>query len=440
MSETDTVSVVPLCHISEWMPDHGTYPSPMDGKRKIQFRRPDEYILQDITGRSGRARSRAHTEKYNAVMRAGPRKELSMDPANTNACIISTGGLCPGLNSVIEELVRTLKITYGAQKVYGIRYGFAGFDPSQPPLELTPESVLNIHQKGGTMLGTCRGGFDEAKIIAFLKERAITQVYVMGGDGSHRAALRIHDLCVENRLGTVVVGIPKTIDNDIPFFDKTFGFDTAVEVASGIIDGAFVEASSVKNGVGIIKLMGRDSGFVVRNAALSNNVVNACLIPEVDFEIEGPNGLLTWLTEHLAEHGQAVILISEAAGQKHVPATGKDATGHNVYEDVGKWLKKTIEAHWKATNSSGKVFLMDPSYSIRSVPANTGDNALCIQLAQSAVHTAYAGYSGVTVGQFHGLFAVLPISIVTAGRRQVNVEGSVWQTVAQRLAFSPSLM
>lgn len=438
MSAAPSVMPVPLTHMKEWLPDLPLYPNPMSLKRNQQYRRDMEYILENIIGNADsdlQSRERIHSN-CNAIHRAGPRKEVFFGPG-TNACIVNTGGLCPGLNSVIEEVVHTLGI-YNVQKIYGIRYGFRGFDPDQyEPMMLTPQSVQNIHQQGGTILGTCRGNFNEPVIMAFLKEHNIGQLYVIGGDGSHRAALRLHDLCREQKMHIVVVGIPKTIDNDILYFDKTFGFDTAVEEASRVIDCAYSEARSVQNGVGLVKLMGRDSGFVARNAALSNNCVDACLIPEVLFELDGPEGLLCWLQEHLEKQRCAIIVICEAAGQQYVPVIGKDSTGHNIYEDTGKWLKKRIEAHWQTLKTEGKVFLIDPSYMIRSVPANTGDNMLCIQLAQSAVHTAFSGYSGVTVGRYHDLFGVLPIEMVVAKTRKVNPKGSLWQTLKSRLSFYP---
>jgi 6-phosphofructokinase 1 len=411
----------------------------MSTLRNQQYRNNSEFILQNVSGNNDPSlQSRQKLEEYDAILRAGPRKSIAFNPRTVNVCIVNTGGLCPGLNSVIEELVRTLCLSYQVNTVYGMRYGFRGFDPAEvEPMILTPANTVNIHQKGGTILGTCRGHFDDNKIRTFLQERQVKMVFVIGGDGSHRAAMKIHTICKEAKMECVVVGIPKTIDNDILYFDKTFGFDTAVQVASQVIDCAFTEASSVKNGVGLVKLMGRDSGFVARNAALSNNVVDACLIPEIPFEVHGDGGFLEWLLAHLERCQHAVVVISEAAAQEHVPVTGKDSTGHNVYEDTGKWLKKTIEAHWKATETEGKVFLIDPSYLIRSVPANSGDNMLCIQLAQAAVHTAFSGYSGVTVGKFHDLFGIMPINMVVAGSRKVNPKGSLWQTVKSRLAFYP---
>eukprot|EP00667_Euglena_gracilis_P006890 EG_transcript_6957 len=466
----DQTAAVPLPHLRDWLAETPTYPNPLSEKRNQQYRNEGEYILETIIGHAETSlQSREKIKKnYNAIYRAGPRRDVYFN-VDTNACIVNTGGLCPGLNSVIEELVHTLD-TYNAGNIYGIRYGFRGFNTAEyQPLLLTPHSVLNIHQRGGTILGTCRGSFNENLILDFIREYSIGQMYVIGGDGSHRAALRIHDLLREHKLRCVVVGIPKTIDNDILYFDKTFGFDTAVEVASKVIDCSFVEASSVKNGVGLVKVMGRDSGFVARNAALSNNVVDACLIPEVPFEVNGEGGLLKWLDGHLAVKHCAVIVVSEAAGQQFVPVLDKDATGHgearprqscrsqpgpevarswllgpwaaganiNVYEDSGKWLKKTIEGHWQTTGQEGKVFLIDPSYMLRSVPANTGDNMLCIQLAQAAVHTAFSGYSGVTVGRYHDLYGVMPIEMVVAGLRKVNPKGSLWQTLKARLAFYP---
>jgi len=437
-------TVVPVARLQDKFPELPEYDNPMTYHSGAEFRSEGELIHQTITENAhNKDPSRHKFDEYDAVLRAGPKEKICFDPPTVNAAIVTTGGLCPGLNSVIEEVVRCMKVNYGAGTIYGIRYGFRGFGGDEyEPLELTTLNTLNIHIKGGTILGTCRGHFNEDNIMGFIESKSISQVYVIGGDGSHRAALKINSLCEAKGTRCAVIGIPKTIDNDIPFFDKTFGFDTAVMEAAKYIDCAFTEASSVVNGVGLVKLMGRDAGFVCRNAALSSNVVNACLIPEIPFQLDGPDGLLQWLTDHLKANQNAVILMAESAGQDHMPIQGKDATGHNVYGDVGKWMKQTIEDHWKATGSEGKVFLFDPSYSIRSVPANSGDNALCIQLAQAAVHAAFAGYTGATVGMFHGLFAVLPIEKVVgngAKPRRVKPNGTLWQAAAMRLSFHPYL-
>ena len=433
----ESVSIVPLPHITDWLPETPTYPNPMRSYRMLRYRKPDEAIRQRVVVHAD-VISRPLIRGYDAVLRAGPRETTYFDSAEVVACVVCTGGLCPGLNSVIEELVHNLHATYGVRQVLGIRYGFRGFDPAESaPLPLTPESVRNIHTKGGTVLGTGRGHFDPDVILDFVKANRVNMVFVLGGDGSHRAALKIHETCRDAALRTVVVGIPKTVDNDLLYIDKTFGFDTAVGRACGVIDCAYAEASSVRNGVGLVKLMGRDAGLVAQDAALSNNVVDACLIPEIPFRLTGDGGFLPWLDAHLAEHQHAVVVISEAAAQQHVPVLGKDPTGHNVYEDTGKWMKGLIEAHWAEAGSEGKVFLIDPSYTIRSVPATAADNQMCISLAQAAVHTAFSGYSGVTVGLFHGLDGVLPIDVVVRGNRQVNPNGTAWQTLESRLSFDP---
>ena len=220
---------------------------------------PHECILANIRRGPGKS---AVTR---AFVRAGPRKELHFNPKTVNAAIVTCGGLCPGLNNVIREITRSLFYLYGIQgKCYGILGGYHGFyDPATPPVELTPESVLHIHNQGGTILGSSRGGFDIDKIVDFIKKKNIRQLYVIGGDGTHRGAFKIHETCMEKGLHVAVAGIPKTIDNDVDYIDRSFGFITSVESAQAAISAAKTEAMcNLPNGIGIVKLMGRSSGYI----------------------------------------------------------------------------------------------------------------------------------------------------------------------------------
>eukprot|EP00996_Jenningsia_fusiforme_P000061 NODE_1027_length_1753_cov_54.685446_g906_i0.p1 GENE.NODE_1027_length_1753_cov_54.685446_g906_i0~~NODE_1027_length_1753_cov_54.685446_g906_i0.p1 ORF type:complete len:447 (-),score=79.34 NODE_1027_length_1753_cov_54.685446_g906_i0:326-1666(-) len=428
--------VVPISNLREWIPNAAEIPNPMGKTPGVVFVRDDECIRQDVTGHAAQ-HSRARVKDFDAFVRAGPRPTIAFVPEYTNACVVTTGGLCPGLNTVIEELVTTFCTTYGGGKVFGLQYGFRGFDTANyPPVILNADNVRDIHTQGGSFLGSGRGKYDEQQMMGFIREHKIGHVYMIGGDGSHRAARDLHNALRAKQIPTVVVAIPKTIDNDILYFDKTFGFDSAVEAANRVVQCAYVEAKCMENGVGLVKLMGRESGFVARNTALSSNMVDACLIPEVPLNLYGEkNGLLTWLKEHLKTQRCAVIVMAESAGQDLMPSTELDSTGHKVYQDVGQWLKGQIEKDFKKSGLEGKVFYIDPSYMIRSVPANTSDNMMCIQLAQAAVHTAFSGFSGVTVGQLYSHFAILPIDVAVASTKKVHPRGSLWQKVIARSSF-----
>ena len=150
-----------------------------------------------------------------AFLRAGPRATLHFDPPMVNAAIVTCGGLCPGLNNVIRELTHALHYLYGVNQVWGVRGGYHGFhesgDPDFEPVLLTPERVEDIHHEGGTVLRSSRGGFDLDKILEFLAKRNIQQLYVIGGDGTHRGAYAIHQACLEQDINCAVAGIPKTV-------------------------------------------------------------------------------------------------------------------------------------------------------------------------------------------------------------------------------------
>ena len=365
--------------------------------------------------------------------RAGPHEKIYHDPSWTRVGILTAGGLCPGLNNVIKGLVEILTFDYGIKTIYGIRYGYAGLTPrgGQEPLLLNTDEVDTIHEIGGTILGSSRGQQPTEDIVDTLVRMNINVLFCIGGDGSLRCARDIAEMCLARHLSISVVGVPKTIDNDLQFVGPSFGFETAVAEATNVVRSAHVEAKGTMNGVGLVKLMGRDSGFITAYAALANPVVNFCLIPEVDFELEGPNGLLSALERRFASgKTHTVIVVAEGAGQKLMDGeAGTDASGNVLKKDIGEFLKQKISAHFKAKGIPSSVKYFDPSYMIRSVPARGTDAIRCYTLARNAVHAAMAGRTNCVVGTVGENFTLVPIRLATIERQQVPLDGDLWRSV-----------
>ncbi|HIU17180.1 MAG TPA: ATP-dependent 6-phosphofructokinase [Candidatus Avidesulfovibrio excrementigallinarum] len=365
---------------------------------------------------------------------AGPRRKLYFDPGKTKCAIVTCGGLCPGLNDVIRAIVLEAHYAYGAPSVLGIRYGLEGFIPEyrHNVMELTPQVVEHIHQFGGTVLGSSRGPQDFAAIVDALERMNISILFVIGGDGSMKAAQAIHDEVSRRNIRIAVVGIPKTIDNDINFVPQSFGFDTAVDKATEAISSAHVEATGTFNGIGLVKLMGRESGFIAAQAALALRDVNFVLVPEAPFELEGPRGLLAAIKRRLEERGHAVILTAEGAGQHLLQSSGQhDASGNLVLGDIGEFLCKRITEYLKAEKIRFSLKYIDPSYLIRSVPANPNDRVYCGFLGQYAVHAAMAGRTGMVVSKIMDRYVHVPLDLVTRKRRTMNVHSGLWRSVLE---------
>ncbi|RFC41797.1 MAG: 6-phosphofructokinase 1 [Verrucomicrobia bacterium] len=365
---------------------------------------------------------------------AGPRENLFFDPTKTTAAIVTCGGLCPGLNDIIRGIVTQCHNRYGISRVFGFRYGYQGLIARHgfTPMVLRPESVAQIHNFGGSILGNSRGHQDIGEMVDLLEEMKVDIFFVVGGDGTLRGASAIAAECSKRGLKKAVVGIPKTIDNDIMYLDKSFGFETAFAMAVQAVRSTYVESTGSLNGIGVLKLMGRDSGFIACYAALAGSNVDFVLIPEVNFELEGSGGLLEALHYRVAKRRSAVVVVSEGAGQHLLPpAEAKDASGNVVYGDIGAFLRDRITASFKERRVSTSVKYIDPSYLIRSVPANAQDNVYCSQLAQHAVHAAMAGKTSMLVGRWHGAFVHLPLDMVTHGRRKVDPQGELWNSVLE---------
>ena len=373
---------------------------------------------------------------------AGPREKIFFNPAKVSAGIVTCGGLCPGLNDIIRGVVTQLHYRYGVTNAFGFRYGYEGLVPryGHTPMLLRPDSVSQIHNFGGTILGSSRGPQKIGEMVDLLEEMEIDLLFVVGGDGTLRGAADLSIECERRGLKKSIVGIPKTIDNDIMYLDKSFGFETAFAVAVQAVKCAYVEATGALNGVGLIKLMGRDSGFIACYAALAGGNVDFVLIPEVPFKLEGERGLLEALRYRLAKKKSAVIIVAEGAGQDLIPGCGTDASGNRKYGDIGLFLKEQITGFFKQRRYECNLKYIDPSYIIRSVPAGAQDNVYCNQLAQHAVHAAMAGKTGMLVGRWHGAFVHLPIALATQGRRKVDPQRELWNSVLESTGQPPRLL
>ena len=366
---------------------------------------------------------------------AGPREKIYFDPSKMRCALVTCGGLCPGLNDIIRSIVLELYYGYGVRNIYGIRYGLQGFIPKygHDVMDLKPEAVLNILEIGGSVLGSSRGPQEIGEIVDSLERMSISALFMIGGDGTLKAAIKIADAVFERGLKISVVGIPKTIDNDIYLVSRSFGFDSAVDIATMAIKSAHNESAGYPNGIGLIKLMGRYSGFIAATSALAQQDVNFVLIPEIDFDIEGPNGLLASLEERLRQRQHAVIVVAEGAGQKHIKSDKDevDASGNLKLKDIGLFLKDTISAWFKSKNIEISLKYIDPSYIIRSLPANANDHVFCSFLGRDAVHAAMAGKTKLIVGNWSNHFVHIPMSASAEKRKQVNPTGKLWQSVLE---------
>lgn len=366
-----------------------------------------------------------------SFLRAGPRRKVFFDCSKLKCAIVTCGGLCPGLNNVIRSLVLTLYHSYGVTNILGIRYGLQGFIPrfGHPIVDLSPEEVSEIHELGGTILSSSRGPQNIDEIVDALERMNVGILFMIGGDGTFRAAAKISEEIRNRGAKIAVVGIPKTIDNDILLCSRSFGFQTAVSKAAEVIGSAHVEANGAPNGVGLVKLMGRNSGFIAASAALGNSYANFVLIPESDFDIEGPHGLLAVLEERLQRRKHAVIVVAEGAGQKYCDASGADESGNPRLGDIGVILKDRINDHFRSLGWEINLKYIDPSYYIRSVPATPDDSVFCGFLAQNAVHAAMAGMTNIMVGLWNTEFVYVPIRLVITGRKRVSLDGRLWRGV-----------
>lgn len=372
------------------------------------------------------------TSELGELEKAGPREKLFFAPGRVHAAIVTCGGLCPGLNDVIRSIVMTLWNQYGVRRISGIRFGYRGLLPDAPwePVALEPSVVARIHRQGGTILGAARGGGkNTADLVDTLQRLGVDMLFTIGGDGTQKGAAKIAAEINERGLPIAVVGVPKTIDNDLSFVEKSFGFETAVTEGLRAVEGAHTEAEDAVNGVGLVKLMGRESGFIAAHAALASNDADFVLVPEVPFDLEGENGFLAHLLRRVQRSGHALVVAAEGAGQKYVEEQGEDAGGNKKLGDIGVFLRKKIQAHFDAQGVEIAMKYIDPSYMIRSMPACASDSIYCARLGANAVHAAMTGRTACLVGRVNNRLVHVPIGAAADRRNRVDPEGALWRDV-----------
>ncbi len=384
---------------------------------------------------------------YRTFELAGPREKIYFEPEKVRCAVVTCGGLCPGLNDVIRSVVMESWYVYGCRTIYGIRYGYSGLKPdtAYPPVELTPEMVRNIHLAGGTILGSSRGGADDLTVqTEQLRKMGVSVLYCIGGDGTLRGAHRISEIAESMGYPLSVIGIPKTIDNDISCIQRSFGFETAYSEAVKAIYSAHIESQGMPNGIGLVKLMGRYSGFIAAYAALAMNDVNFLLVPEVPFDLEGPEGLLAVLEARIRRRGHAVICAAEGAGQDLIAAEKKglskkyDASGNAALEDIGLFLKEKIAGYFAEKKIPVSIKYIDPSYMIRSAPACPADSIYCGRLGQYAVHAGMAGKTDCVIGKWNDSYIHIPVETAVAERKQIDPDSLLWHSALEATG-QPSL-
>jgi 6-phosphofructokinase 1 len=379
-----------------------------------------------------------------SVELAGPRDKIFFDPSQTKAAIVTCGGLCPGINDVIRSLTMTLFHRYGVKNILGVKYGLMGLNPASglKLISLTPEFVNDITSIGGSILSTSRGPQDVDVMVDYLVRLNINILFCIGGDGTIRAAEKIIAEVTRRNLKIAIVCIPKTIDNDLNLIQKSFGFDTAIEKTVEAIKSAHVEAKGAFNGIGLIKIMGRNSGHIATHAALAQNDTNFVLIPEVPFDLEGKNGFLTTLKKRIKSRGHAVILVAEGAGQdilrNNISPLEKDPSGNIRLLNIGLFLKNAIEDYFKKIDLEINLKYIEPSYLIRSVPANASDSIYCNSLGQYAVHAGMAGKTCILVALMKDEYVHLPLNTVTSSRK-IDSQDNTWLRVLETTGQPPSM-
>jgi 6-phosphofructokinase 1 len=358
---------------------------------------------------------------------------LFFNPRQTRAGIVTCGGLCPGLNDVIRSLYLELHHAYGVKEVLGFRWGYQGLDPKRggEPLLLTPALVSGIHKEGGTILGTSRGPVDVRRAVQYLMRRRVHLLFTIGGDGTQRGGRDLFEEARRRGYPLAVVGIPKTIDNDVPFVSRSFGFLTAIAEAAKVLHRAHTEARSVQNGVAVVKLMGRHAGFLAGGATLASQDVSFALIPEVPFQLEGKRGFLSALQRRIEKSGHAVVAVAEGAGQELLENSKmeRDASGNLKLRDIGLFLRERIEEWFKARKIPIVMRYFDPSYIVRSSPANAEDSMLCDLFARNAVHAAMAGKTGLVIGYLHERLIHVPIELLATQKKRVDLDSPAWTAV-----------
>ena len=407
--------------------------STVAGDRIANYVRDEECVLYDIEADPEKAAK--PYARAQLLQKAGPRQRIYFSPSHVHAAIVTCGGLCPGINDVIRAITRCLWYRYGVRRITGIRFGYQGFLPDEnlPVMELNPDVVDDIHKIGGSVLGSGRGGGKRTSDLVDTMERLnLNMLFTIGGDGTQKGALAIAGEVERRGLKIAVVGVPKTIDNDLAFIQRSFGFETAVAEATAAVAAAHSEAHSAINGIGLVRLMGRDSGFIAAHTALASHDANFVLVPEVPFDLDGPNGFYHALQKRLERRNHAVAIVAEGAGQEYLQAgAGTDASGNRKLGDIGVFLRDEIDAHFKKLGVPVNLKYIDPSYMIRSAVAVPTDSLYCSRLGNNAAHAAMAGKTRIVISEVNNVFVHLPIDMAVSERNRIDPESSLWRDVIE---------
>ncbi|MDC7124310.1 MAG: ATP-dependent 6-phosphofructokinase [Spirochaetales bacterium] len=402
------------------------------GDKIINYVKDNECVLYNVAMHEGDTLPAVdHTI---ALEKSGPREKIYFNPGHVHAGVVTCGGLCPGLNNVIRSIVRTLWYQYGVKRISGIKNGYKGLLPelNLPTIELNPDVVDDIHYMGGSILGSSRGNGDIVSIVDAIERLNLNMLFTIGGDGTTKGAIAIAKEIEARKLKVAIIGVPKTIDNDLSFIQRSFGFETAVSKAVEAVYSAHIEAKDAYNGIGLVKLMGRESGFIAAHTALAMSVVNFVLIPEIEFELEGENGLLSRLKKRIEEKHRAVIIVAEGAGQNLLASSNEtDLSGNKKLSNIGDFLRIRIEEYFKNEGIETHLKYIDPSYIIRSTPADPNDSIYCLRLGAHAVHAAMAGKTKALISMMNDRYVLVPMKLAVSKRNFVDPEGSLWSDVLQ---------
>lgn len=404
--------------------------SPFKDKRQ-HFFYDDNGVICRVHTKDFEPGSSVDEIKY--FQRAGAREKIYFKPSAVTVGVVTCGGICPGLNDVIRAVTFCALEGYGVKRVLGFQYGYEGLVAKyfHPPIELDTVNTDEIHEKGGTILKSSRGPQDTKEMVYTLCHYKVDILIIIGGDGTLRGARDIQEEIKAQGLKIAIIGVPKTIDNDIGTIERSFGFQTAVQGAWNVVNGAHAEAKAYRHGVGLVKLMGRESGWIATSTSTSNSNVNFCLIPEVSFDLTGPNGFFEHLRRRLELKDHAVVVVAEGAGQNLIPhADAKDKSGNTKLADFGTFLRDEMYRWFAEKKCDINVKYFDPSYSIRSTPANAADSEYCLALGYNAMHAAMAGKTGMVVGLHNHRLVHLPISMIGT-RKRVDPNGWIWQAALQ---------
>src|SRR5216683_250430 len=328
--------------------------------------------------------------------------------------MLTGGGDCPGLNAVIRAIVRKGCFHYEDEFV-GFLEGWRGLlEDKSMPLDLS--SVGGILPRGGTILRTSRtnpakkpDGLD--KCIATLEKHNIDALIAIGGDDTLSVAQKLHEK------GVKVVGVPKTIDNDLAGTDYTFGFDTAVNIATEAIDRVHTTAEA-HNRVMVVEVMGRDAGWIAMYSGIAGGA-DVILIPERPFDVD--EVAATIKRRHARGKYYSIVVVAEGAkfadGGLATTAAGVDEFGHARLGGIGAMVAQEIE---KRTGYESRSVVL--GHTQRGGTPSAFDRVLATRYGLGAIDMVHRGEFGKMAALRGNKIISIPLAEATAKNRTVDQE------------------